>query len=272
MVRLAISEFTFGFAFLFEQVNKNWQGLVGFPVLPSLQQEADEGWDARLPLQGTDFYYQFKLSDYLSYRHAKYIREGPYDAPYFRIALHPHQNNQQHRRLKQHAIYNENTYYVAPEIKSPEEFNQAFLDRKTAEVSRLIPLRECVDYNENDREQHYITFQPGSDGFTQHSPPLRRSGDFSGSRLGGVYSDSRARWHPINDAFASALYDRALASVAKVRAGEEDIEEEEAKELPELASWVRRRPRTGRRKDLLQSASDILATYFGLTMVIVGER
>lgn len=76
-----ISEFSFGFAFLFEQTNRNWANLTAAPILPSLQQEADTGWDARLPLNATDFYYQFKLSDYLWNGNAKYIQDGTYNSP-----------------------------------------------------------------------------------------------------------------------------------------------------------------------------------------------
>ena len=50
--------------FLFEQTRRNWANLRVAPILPSLAQEAEDAWDARLPLTGTDFYYQFKLSDY----------------------------------------------------------------------------------------------------------------------------------------------------------------------------------------------------------------
>jgi hypothetical protein len=65
MVRTGISEFTFGYAFLYEQTRANWNSLTAAPVLPSLQQEADDGWDAHLPLVGTDFYYQFKVTERL---------------------------------------------------------------------------------------------------------------------------------------------------------------------------------------------------------------
>ena len=46
MVAIGISEFTFGFAFLYESTMANWNDLVAAPVLPSLQQEQNEGWDA----------------------------------------------------------------------------------------------------------------------------------------------------------------------------------------------------------------------------------
>jgi len=65
MAEIGISEFTFGYAFLYERTQANWGDLKAAPVLPSLQREEKEGWDARLPLNGTDFYYQFKLSEYL---------------------------------------------------------------------------------------------------------------------------------------------------------------------------------------------------------------
>jgi hypothetical protein len=59
MVEIGISEFTFGYAFLYEQTQANWSDLKAALVLPNLQQEELQGWDARLPLTGTDFYYQF---------------------------------------------------------------------------------------------------------------------------------------------------------------------------------------------------------------------
>jgi hypothetical protein len=54
MVEIGISEFTFGYAFLYEQTQANSSDLKAALVLPNLQQEKLEGWDARLPLTGTD--------------------------------------------------------------------------------------------------------------------------------------------------------------------------------------------------------------------------
>jgi len=39
MAEIGISEFTFGYAFLYEQSQANWGGLTAAPILPSLQQE-----------------------------------------------------------------------------------------------------------------------------------------------------------------------------------------------------------------------------------------
>jgi hypothetical protein len=85
---VGISEFTFGFAFLFEQTQRNWPDIKAAPILPNLQQEAGLGYDANLPINGIDYYYQFKLSDYLSRGNATYIKDNTYAGPYYRIALH----------------------------------------------------------------------------------------------------------------------------------------------------------------------------------------
>jgi hypothetical protein len=111
MAEIGISEFTFGYGFLYEQTQGNWGNLTAAPILPSLQQEEQQGWDARLPLTGTDFYYQFKLSEYLWRGNAKY-RIGPNKPPedciyadaYYRFWLHKRNNNQQHRRLREHCL------------------------------------------------------------------------------------------------------------------------------------------------------------------------
>src|SRR5688500_339979 len=106
MIAVGISEFTFGYAFLFEQTQRAWANLSAAPVLPSLQQENEEGWDARLPLHGIDFYYQFKLSEYLMRKNASFMKDGTYTNPYYRISLHRRENNKQHRRLRQLAQSN----------------------------------------------------------------------------------------------------------------------------------------------------------------------
>ena len=61
MVALGISEFTFGFAVLQEQTRQQWGNLKAVPILPSLRQEEEKGWDAHLPTRGIDYYYQFKM-------------------------------------------------------------------------------------------------------------------------------------------------------------------------------------------------------------------
>src|SRR5690348_16831107 len=106
MATIGISEFTYGYAFLYEQTRANWGNLRAAPILPSLREEQQQAWDAHLPVNGTDYYYQFKLTDYLSRSNATFIRDGPYNAPYYRLAFHRRHANRQHQRLRQHAQTN----------------------------------------------------------------------------------------------------------------------------------------------------------------------
>ena len=64
MVAIGISEFTFGYAFLFDLTLANWGDITAAPILPSLQQENNLGWDASLPMQGIPYFYQFKLTEF----------------------------------------------------------------------------------------------------------------------------------------------------------------------------------------------------------------
>src|SRR5215470_18892121 len=171
----------FGYAFLYEQTHAHWEDLTAAPILPNLQQEYEEGWDAHLPLNGTDFYYQFKLSDYLSRPYANYIKDGTYPDAYYRLALHKKDNNRQHQRLRLLAQTNPHTYYVAPEFNSIETFNSAFLQHQITQQSRLIPINECE--NIDDGKQHYITFQQGEVGWIQHSKKKKHNTSFTGKDL-----------------------------------------------------------------------------------------
>lgn len=164
---VGLSEFMFGYAFLYEQTHNNWGDIVAAPVLPNLQQEHELGWDAHLPTNGVDFYYQFKLSDYLYRGNAKYISDGTYSTPYYRISLHKNARNRQHRLLREHSALNPYTYYVAPEFNDLALFNSAFLQRQITQRTRMIPVADCDDIF--DKDQHYITYQLGQVDWFQHS-------------------------------------------------------------------------------------------------------
>ena len=210
------------------------------PILPSLQQEADDAWDAHLPLVGTDFYYQFKLSDYLKHGNAKYVADGTYNGPYYRIALHRRDGNRQHRRLWQHAQDNPNTYYAAPEFNRVDDFNAAFLARQITQSSRLIPVNQCS--NINDGGQHYITYQQGCTAWTQHSEAERHSESFSGKQIEGLYRRSARNWKPINLDFSVDRFRQSVTAVNDVIAHEEKRDVEQA--LPLLAFNVARQSRS----------------------------
>ena len=261
MSATGISEFTFGYAFLYEQTQRNWAGLRAAPILPSLIQEANLGWDAHLPTQAADFYYQFKLSDYLERPYAKYLKDGTYTTPYYRASLHRRENNRQHARLRAHCKSHPLTYYVAPEFSTATDFQAAFFARNVTENSRLIPLTECDDIT--DGEQHYLTYVPGSTKWTQHSEPRSHDRSYSGRDLEMLYRQTHDRWQPVDLSFAQRLFEETATVV------EGELSKEQRVDVP-LARALHATPEPTRAGYLLQTA-DLLSMYCGVTLVLVGS-
>lgn len=262
MAIVGISEFTFGFAFLYEQTHGQWGNLKAAPVLPSLQLEQEQGWDANLPLHGIDFYYQFKLSDYLWRSNAKFIADGTYNGPYYRIALHRKNNNQQHQRLRDHAVNNPHTYYVSPEFDALEEFNTSFLAHQITTRSRLIALSDCDDVA--DADQHFITYQEGVQGFHFHSESKRREKSYFGRDTEKLYGDTRAEWRAINRNFAEDILQKARGTLLRSREREEPTIRQAALPLMDFD------PGQLDRNELLRRTADVLSAFVGVTLVIVG--
>jgi len=278
MAAVGMSEFQFGFGFLYEQTRANWGDLRVAPVLPSLQQEQQVGWDARLPLAATDYYYQFKLTDYLERSNAKFIADGPYSSPYFRISLHRRDNNRQHQRLKTCAASNPHTYYVAPEFYSIESFNSAFMNQQVLGQSRLIPVRDCKYVD--DSEQHFITFQRGSPQWKFHSEEDDHENSITGDSLAGFYKHETREARELDDRFAAEVFHKAAQTATVVldkererkrrrRLTTEEAAEQRRQELEKI-ELLHFRPEGHRRGDVLRRASQVLSVFFGLTLVLVG--
>jgi hypothetical protein len=260
MAEVGISEFSFGYAFLFEQTQANWGNLKAAPILPNLKQEAYVGWDAQLPLKGTDFYYQFKLTDYLWHGNAEYLADGTYTSAYYRFRLNRRNGSEQHRRLKRLSVSNPQTYYVTPEFNSMDEFNASFLAQQISAKCRIIPLSQCLDVTDGD--QHCITFQPGDPAWEFHSERSRREHSYRGEEIGTLYRGSQSRWQPINVEFAEGLLERTRAIAREVTA-------EEGRQTPSI---IDEKLTDQNRTHLLIRAAEILSVTLGVTMVLVGSR
>lgn len=200
----------------------------------------------------------------MSRGNATYLRDGTYNSPYYRIWLHCRNNNQQHRRLRQHCISKPNTYYVAPQFNSIEEFNARFLARQIVANCRIIPLTLCDDIADNG--QHCITFQSGNPAWDFHSEPRRHEKSFTGEDLPVLYRGSFHQWQPINANFAAQLLDESREIAKQIIAQEESKEAERVRPLLDEAQ-VGREPR-----DLLLRTADILSATLGVTLVLVGSR
>ena len=271
MVAIGISEFTFGYAFLHEQTVRNWEELKAAPILPSLHEESKLGWDARLPLRGDDYYFQFKLTDYLYRRNAKYIRTGIYSRPYCRIALNRRNANQQHRCLKALAERFPNTYYVAPEVCSKEEFDRLFLNRRITEGSRLIPVDQCKEIHDSD--QHFITFQEGLERWIEHSEKEIHEHSILGSNIAELYNGSHLR--TIDDEYIREVFVK-IKNIA-IETVDGDLMESpvrgrfHGRNSDAIDGLWNYDPSDRPRDEVLVRISHILSAHFGATMVIVGK-
>lgn len=271
MVAIGISEFTFGYAFLHEQSVRHWDELRAAPILPSLYDESQQGWDAKLPLRGDDYYFQFKLTDYLYRRNATYMRTGVYHGPYYRFALYRRSANRQHRRLKALSESFPNTFYVAPAVCNIAEFNRLFLNRQVTEGSRLIPVQQCKELT--DDAQHYITFQPGNQSWVEHSETKFHENSILGGGIEELYKGSQLR--TIDDEYVRDIFVK-IKNIALKMDERYVVDSSVQNRLPDGNSdlinglW-NYNPTDRPRREVLDRISHMLSTYFGSSMVIVGK-
>ena len=262
MADLGISEFTFGYAFISEQIRKRWGNVVSVPIFPSLIKERGLGYDVELPLKGKTCYYQFKTSELLKSANSKFIRDGTYTGEYYRIKLHKMFNNNQHRMLWKLSQKEKNTYYVAPECSNLKVFNDAFLNGKVTDYSRLIPLKNCNNYADSDSNQHYITYQEGNPAFYQHSEVSEKKESILGKNIGDLYNDMVKDFKTID----SQLSDEILSNVLEFSIYSID------KELLDYELLKNLSVKTETTYDKLSLAANILWALHGILMVMIGEE
>jgi hypothetical protein len=286
MVSTGLSEFTFGFGFLHEQITRlrrltfddEGTRLTGAPVFPSQQFEAERGYDVFLPTTGGDYYYQFKASDYYSHPNSLWLDDGTYDGPYYRIKLHKKDYNKQHRVLRilsgtKELPNKEHVYYVAPEINSLSWYNAAFLAENITENTRKIPLVECD--NIGDANQHYITFERGVKGWEQHS--FSKHHDFSilGKEIFSEYLKHRSEWKRIDDQYASDLLSEISNTAKQIVTANQlneildkfTIHSERFQQSVTQEKFV-----LSKKVKTLIKTSFILSHVFGATLFFVGSR
>ena len=152
------SEFSYGFA-VTHGLLRDEPGIDVAPHFPSLVQEGKIGYDVKLGFLGFPIYLQFKLSDYLTRRPAKYWEN--YYEPYFRFDITPLTISQQHNLLKDLADSGEEVFYVSPVFWKATQFNDAFRDNHVAARSMWLPLGQ-LPYLTDD-EPHHVTYTGPAD-------------------------------------------------------------------------------------------------------------
>jgi hypothetical protein len=280
MVSTGISEFTFGFGFLHEQINRLRQEtledgtrLTGAPVFPSQQFEAERGYDVYLPTTGGDYYFQFKASEYFLDSRSGWIADGTHNGPYYQIKMHkPHYNNQ-HRVLRTLSRDKEHTYYVAPELNSLDQYKTAFLGSLITEASRKIPLKDCRDYYDGD--QHFISFQPGVERWVEHSFSIPHDHSLLGKEIIRDYIKHKSEWKKIDDQYASNLFSDISRIAADIVTKKElDLLVEKFSTNLEISEkfMVDEKIHLSKKVKTLVKTSFILSHVFGATLFFVGSQ
>jgi hypothetical protein len=150
--------------------------------------------------------------------------------------------------------------------------NQQLLNR-----SRLIPIRECK--NVNDSEQHFITFQTGSTRWKFHSKEDEHESSITGEALAAFYERQSRDARKVDGEFANDLFRKAAVSAEKVlvaerrktrrRHAEQDEERPQDIEDIELLAFD---PAQHPAQNVLRRTSQVLAVFFGVTLVLVGPE
>ncbi len=285
MKLLGLSEFTFGFAYLYEQTQVNWNNLKAVPIIPSLQQEGGkgnedyQGWDAHLQLKrGIDYYYQFKLSDYLDNRRAKYFEKGPGRGAYYRFPLHRKNNYQQHQALRKLSRKKRFTYYVAPEFNPSlytmshfgqiASLNQIFLHQNIRNNSRLIPLSKCQDCEINDPRQHYMIFRTGHKSKIFSDFDFPEIDTYDGKNLEKIYRGNENEWQNINDRFFLDLFKNYSEIIYEFYDEIKLLHRTNMKYSFDLLDFD---PSSLNKEEMILRLSQILMIFFNSVLVLVGE-
>ncbi|WP_319581551.1 hypothetical protein [uncultured Pseudodesulfovibrio sp.] len=169
MGKIGVSESSFQLAFLHEWVSENRNFITEAPLIPSTRNERDVGgFDARIRSVGQEYYFQFKMPEYLVGGNA--AEWGLYGGPYFRFKLHKYGDYTQHNKLFTLSKTCKNVYYVAPLFRNEIEYNSAFLSGNILNQSVFAHVSSCREYPRHEwNEYHSISYDTnGTKGF-QHS-------------------------------------------------------------------------------------------------------
>ena len=246
------SEFSYGFA-VTHGLLKDKPSIDVAPHFPSLVEEGKVGYDLKLGFPGLPTYLQFKLSDRLTRRPAKYWDN--YHEPYFRFDITPLTVSQQHNLLKDLADSGEEVFYVAPLFWSANQFNEAFRDSQVAARSMWLPLGQLPSLT--DDEPHHVTFTGPADP-SWHTDRW----NLEGNRVEGEFS-----WQGRYESIVGRFERGELRQVSEdylyeLRNLLSEIVTKRTAESPEVIG------RQGTTVNILGEIDYLLTTRFGVEMVI----
>ena len=206
----SVTEFSYAFAFLHEQVLDYHDDLLVAPITPNLIQEGQLAWDVLLPTKAGLFFFQFKKPEYIVRPDARCVRKTEereeFPTPCYRITIHKKHNYSQHFLLKQWADRFPWTFYVSPQIADDETYQRFFFKHQITENSRFIPLSSCRDYEIGDPRPHYIVYGDEEALIRSCSDSAHEiKGSFLGKSIRENYRKEE-HWTNINLAFIFEFY------------------------------------------------------------------
>ena len=113
----------------------------------------------RLDRPGVPLFLQFKLSDQMTRRTCREVRQGGFNVPCYRMHLRPARSSPQHEMLLDLERAGQDVYYCAPVFHQPEELDDAF--RQGAVCARSIWIRPSAIGPLPDDRDHHVSFEPG---------------------------------------------------------------------------------------------------------------
>src|SRR3989442_10599538 len=138
-MRPLFTEFSYGFGLASEIAELARSGLMSAPILPSLVDESQLGWDINFRFLGMSLFLQFKLGDFLTRRTA--VQWSLYGHPYFRFEVYRRSHSPQHNLLVRLGKREPFTFYAAPIFHTDAEFNHHFLSRSLVGSTLFVPAR-----------------------------------------------------------------------------------------------------------------------------------
>ena len=262
MVRAKFSEFSYGFAFTHELIN-HLPGITVAPQFPSLVEEAKVGYDMKVPIWGVPMFLQYKLSEFLEGRAAKYWRS--HRQAHFRFEVTSPNISPQHNLLKDLADAGKDVFYVAPSLYELQDFNAAYRQNRISSSSVCVPVGKLVRLR-TDQYLH-ITFTDCSNVMWH----LRQTGlrgivnDGGISRPHCCWSGIRERIEQGNTELIDAAYLYELWRLLRSILIENDvIAVQSADRLDDTLAAAR----DDNPREIAREIGNLLSTFFGLEMVV----
>jgi hypothetical protein len=146
------------------------------PIFPSLYEEGKTGgYDTEVSIQGTPFFFQFKLSNFLSRFNAKNYKV--FNSSYYQFHLHASKKSKQHELLLHLENSGNPVFYAAPIFHKSNDLNMHFKNKGMVSNSIWITPKEIGVLP--DDKPHSVCFDKDISSVYLFSEPRQLNSNFS---------------------------------------------------------------------------------------------